>query len=90
MFLRKWRPNLTSFPLYHSNQLEVKTKMKSCAVLIIFALISAFNCETIVHEEGIPSGELIYRGNTGSKSAWEGSWQSKKVRYPTDVSIEEK
>lgn len=37
---------------------------------------------TTVHEEGQPGGLLFYSGNLGSKSAWEGSWQSKKVRYP--------
>ncbi len=37
---------------------------------------------TVVYEQGTPGGLLLHGGNLESKSAWEGSWQSKTVRYP--------
>ncbi|MEU2853724.1 hypothetical protein [Streptomyces syringium] len=37
---------------------------------------------TTVYEEGEPGGLLFYSGNRRSKSAWESTRQSKKVRYP--------
>ncbi|MEV4505853.1 MBF2 family protein [Streptomyces klenkii] len=46
------------------------------------AAATASTQSTVVYEQGRSGGLLLHDGNLESKSAWEGSWQSKTVRYP--------